>query len=65
MAINACSGWDNSECKGTPVLIHPYRTDDRDALFEMYDAIEDSTMGLPSERRDTRERWLDRLASDG
>ena len=81
MAANACSGWDNSECEGTPhcpprcpryvddegtpVVIRPYEPDDREALLEMYDAIEDSTMGLPPERREDRERWIDRLASDG
>nr|WP_275040450.1 GNAT family N-acetyltransferase [Haloterrigena salina] len=76
-----CSGWDNSECEGsrhcpprcprfvddegTPVLIRPYGPDRRDAVLAMYDAIESSTMGLPPEHRDDRERWINRLASDG
>lgn len=81
MAANACSGWNNSECEGTthcpprcprfvddegvPALIRPYDPDHRDALSELYDAIDDSTMGLPPERRDNRERWIDRLLNQG
>lgn len=81
MPTNACSGWDNSECEGsahcpprcprfvddegTPVLIRPYDSTFRDALFEMYDTIEDSTMGLPPERRDDRRQWVRRLTCDG
>nr|WP_226008379.1 GNAT family N-acetyltransferase [Natrinema salinisoli] len=81
MAANACSGWDNSECKGTvhcpprcprfidnegtAVVIRPPDSDCRNALLEMYDTIDDSTMGLPPEHRDDREQWLDRLLNDG
>lgn len=81
MAANACPAWNNSNCEGsvhcpprcprfvdeegTPVLIRPYNSNHHDALLAMYDAVETSTMGLPPERRDDRERWLDGLANDG
>lgn len=81
MTANACTGWDNSDCEGTAhcpprcprfvdrtgtvLLIRPYDSERYEALVAMYEAVDDSTMGLPPRKRSALERWLDGLVSDG
>ncbi len=78
-----CNVWDNSDCEGTPLcpprcprftdsegvplLIRPYRDEDRESLVTMYDEIDSysRTMGLPPTTVPQIEDWLDKLADDG
>lgn len=78
---SSCTAWDNSACEGTPlcpprcprffdrtgrpIVVRPLRADDRDRLVAMYEAVESATLGVPPERRETRERWLDDLRERG
>lgn len=81
MGPNKCEGWDNSGCEGTEhcpprcpryvddegdaFLIRPYREDAFEALLEMYEAVESSTMTLPPDDPDERRAWLSRLDAEG
>ena len=81
MTSNVCSGWDNSNCKGTdhcpprcpryiknangPVLIEPCDAPTEESLLAMYDSVETTTMALPLDDSDERKRWLRRLSNGG
>lgn len=78
-----CDAWDNSDCEGTPLcpprcprftdregvplLVRPYRSEDRDELVSMYDEMDaySRTMGLPPATVPQIGNWLDRLAENG
>jgi RimJ/RimL family protein N-acetyltransferase len=79
----ACDGWDNGSCSGTPycpprcprfvddagtpLVVRPVRSSDREALREMYDDVEPEarTMGVPPADREARADWLDALLETG
>ncbi|MDF9748496.1 GNAT family N-acetyltransferase [Natrinema salsiterrestre] len=83
MTGTSCNIWDNSECQGTPycpprcprfegkdgtpLLVRPYESDDRDALVSMYADLDlySRAMGLPPATVPKIDDWLGRLLSNG
>lgn len=79
----ACNAWDNSECRGTPycpprcprfrgkdgtpLLVRPYESGDRNALVSMYADLDQysRSMGLPPATVPKIDDWLERLLSNG
>lgn len=82
-AGTACNVWDNSACEGTPycpprcprfegkdgtpLLVRPYESDDRDALVSMYADLDQYSraMGLPPATVPQIDDWLERLCANG
>ncbi len=79
----ACNGWDNADCEGTPycpprcprfegtegrpLLVRPYRPEDRRALTELYDGVDEQgqSADLPLAAIVRTDAWIDRVTSEG
>jgi len=52
---------------GEPMLVREFTDDDYEPLIKMYTSLEDEdqTMGVPPQKQEALEQWLDQILSDG
>lgn len=53
--------------KGRPMIVREFNSDDRSSLMKMYTSLEvdDQTMGVPPQKTEVLEQWLDNILSEG